>query len=102
MMSLRPPEITTPVPTGAESAPPALGTFGSLLSCTEFFVNSQQLCEPVGPVPPPGHAPFCGDGASAGAASPCGGIHDRRAYKPIARSFSTLTQVPSSDGPAEI
>src|ERR1700676_405040 len=64
-MSLRPPEITTPLPTGAASAEPVVGTFGLLLSCTEFFVNSQQEWVPVGPVPPFGHAPSCGEGASS-------------------------------------
>src|SRR5438552_18516566 len=34
-------------------------------------------------------------------ASPSGGIHDRRRYKPIDRSFSTLTRVQSSSAPAE-
>src|SRR2546422_10533502 len=64
-MSLRPPEITTPLPTGPFPATPVVGTLGLLLSCTEFFVNSQQLCVPVGPVPPFGHSPSCGEGASS-------------------------------------
>src|SRR5438270_3604362 len=64
-MSLRPPEMTTPLPTGPASAEPVVGTFGLLLSCTVFFVNSQQECVPVGPIPPLGQAPSCGEGASS-------------------------------------
>src|SRR3977135_3114055 len=65
IVSLRPPAITTPLPTGAASAEPVVGTFGLLLSCTEFLVNSQHECVPVGPVPPLGPAPSCVDGASS-------------------------------------
>src|ERR1700726_273210 len=64
-MSLRPPAMTMPVPTGAASAEPVVGTFGLLLSWTEFLVNSQHEWVPVGPVPPLGHAPSCGEGASS-------------------------------------
>src|SRR4051794_33834521 len=64
-VSLRPPAITTPLPTGPASAEPVVGTFGLLLSCTEFLVKSQQECVPVGPVPPFGQAPSCGEGASS-------------------------------------
>src|ERR1700722_13532361 len=63
--SSRPPAITTPLPTGPASAEPVVGTFGLLLSCTEFFLNTQQECVPVGPVPPPGQIPSCGEGASS-------------------------------------
>src|ERR1700692_4454978 len=64
-VSSRPPAMTTPLPTGPASAEPVVGTFGLLLSWTEFFVNSQQECLPVGPLPPFGHAPSCGGGASS-------------------------------------
>src|SRR5438270_11021981 len=65
-MLLRSPESTTPLPTGPAPATPVVGTLGLLLSCTEFFVNSQQLCVPVGPVSPSlGHDPSCGEGASS-------------------------------------
>src|SRR5437879_905919 len=65
MVSFRPPAITIPVPTGPNAAEPALGTFGLLLSWMKFFRNTVHECEPFGPVPPPGHAPSCGDGASS-------------------------------------
>src|SRR5438034_8536970 len=65
-MLLWSPESTTPLPTGPAPATPVVGTLGLLLSCTEFFVNSQQLCEPVGPVSPAfGHEPSWGEGASS-------------------------------------
>src|ERR1700730_13047749 len=64
-MLLRSPESTIPLPTGPASALPVLGTFGLLLSCTRFFVNSQQFDVPVGPFSPFGHCPFCGEGWSS-------------------------------------
>src|SRR5919108_18979 len=65
-MLLRSPDSTIPLPTGPVPATPVVGTFGLLLSCTRFFVNSQQLCVPVGPVSPAlGHTPSCGEGASS-------------------------------------
>src|SRR5438067_641262 len=64
-MLLRSPASTTPVPTGPASAAPVVGTLGLLLSCTEFFLNSQQLWVPVGPVSPFGQFPSCGEGWSS-------------------------------------
>src|SRR3984893_7159418 len=65
-MLLRSPASTTPLPTGPASAEPVDGTFGLLLSCTRFLVNSQQLGEPVGPFSPLlGHFPSCGEGWSS-------------------------------------
>src|SRR3954467_10950003 len=64
-VSVRPPAMTMPVPGGPSEAEPVLGTETLLLSCTKLFVNIQQECEPVGPVPPLGQTPSCGDGASS-------------------------------------
>ena len=64
-VSLRPPEIDIPVPTGPAAAEPAAGTLGLLLSWTSLCMNTQQECAPVtGAETPGGQAPFCGGGLS--------------------------------------
>src|ERR1051326_488633 len=65
IVSFRPPASTIPVPTGPNAAEPAAGTSGLLLSWMKFPRNRVQECEPVGPTPPPGQTPSCGEGASS-------------------------------------
>src|SRR5262249_47450635 len=58
--SLRPPAITTPVPTGPSAAVPDCGTFGLLLSCTKLSRNRVHDRDRA-----VGQAPSWGDGASS-------------------------------------
>src|SRR5579884_310421 len=64
-VSLRPPEIDMPVPTGPAAAKPAPGTLGLLLSCTKLCMNTQQeWVWVIRLIWWWGQAPFCGGGLS--------------------------------------
>src|SRR3954452_13480451 len=58
-VSLRPRLIVIPVPSGEVPAVPLGGASAWLLSCTSLCTKVQH------DVSEPGHAPFCGDGASS-------------------------------------